>query len=430
MKGSQSAVGSRSVRAKARDTQAGDFCRCFAGFLCALLLSIPVALWIDGQDLSAEELSFSRDRLHFAFSSPVDFGAAENSELTGPESTLTIVQQPPATNVFPTKRQEARSLIEKPNKLTWRSSKKPTRIILQPRGDGLNATAIGHAWSLLPCIADQSCPRAPTELQPLAHASEALPAPAGWGSPKHAQEVARFVTEISLDMLRAGGTGEARLRTRRHSAYRASGAAEESSGRCHALMKPTPTEQLHSILQELGTPGHGPALDRNVSSSLAAAAVATAASFVAFTITDATYGDMLNDVWAGAHRLGLDGRFFYVALDKPTALAACHHRMPAMFFSEPLVLPDSAALPKRPKKFASTKDRVYEAKYGLALALAREKTDFLFFEMDCWMLENPLRAVQNHQVRPRPHPISFRQSKGFRGVVSMWRKSFSIPPSV
>jgi len=65
-------------------------------------------------------------------------------------------------------------------------------------------------------------------------------------------------------------------------------------------------------------------------------------------------------VWAGVHRLGLEDTFFYVALDKPTALAACHHHMPTVYFSEPLQLPPSKAatalkLPQRSPKFTSTK---------------------------------------------------------------------------
>ena len=44
------------------------------------------------------------------------------------------------------------------------------------------------------------------------------------------------------------------------------------------------------------------------------------------------------------------------------------------------------------------KQRKYEAKYGLAVALAREQVDFLFFEMDCFLLQHPLRAVKGHVV--------------------------------
>jgi hypothetical protein len=67
-------------------------------------------------------------------------------------------------------------------------------------------------------------------------------------------------------------------------------------------------------------------------------------------------------VWAGVHRLGLQDTFFYVALDKPTALAACHHHVPTVHFSEPLQLPLSKVsaalkLPQRSAKFTSTKVR-------------------------------------------------------------------------
>jgi hypothetical protein len=30
--------------------------------------------------------------------------------------------------------------------------------------------------------------------------------------------------------------------------------------------------------------------------------------------------------------------------------------------------------------------------------MARQATDFLFFEMDCWMLAHPLRAVDSHPI--------------------------------
>lgn len=55
---------------------------------------------------------------------------------------------------------------------------------------------------------------------------------------------------------------------------------------------------------------------------------------------------------------------------------------------------------------------MYEAKYGLALALAREQTDFLFFEMDCWMLQHPLRAVASHPVNADMY-ISLHQDNPF-----------------
>jgi len=199
--------------------------------------------------------------------------------------------------------------------------------------------------------------------------------------------VGRFVMDMSLDVLRAGGTGEARLRTRRHSAYGASGGDESAaSGRCSALIKPSTTDQLRGLMAQASAASAasgggaaapaapavpaGPAGPAGVggggrlsrSGGGGSGSAATARKFVAFTITDATYGDMLNDVWAGVHRLGMERSFFFVALDKPTALAACHHHMPVLFFKEPLTLPDSKGLPPRSSKFASTKDRVYEAK--------------------------------------------------------------------
>ena len=246
-----------------------------------------------------------------------------------------------------------------------------------------------------------------------------VPTPAEWGSGPHAEEVSRFVMDMSLAVLRDGGTGEARLRARRHSAYGPGGGAEVSSaGRCAALFKPSTTAQLHTVLEGASrrrdaaqrvAAGSGGGEGGGGNASSAAAPPSFVTKFVSFTITDATYGDMLNDVWAGVHRLGLESTFFYVALDRPTAMAACHHHMPVVLFSEPLVLPGAKAggLPARPATFSSTKDRVYEAKYGLALALARERTNFLFFEMDCWMLSHPLRAVAHHPIQVRTQNASF-----------------------
>jgi hypothetical protein len=182
--------------------------------------------------------------------------------------------------------------------------------------------------------------------------------PSSWSVTERGTEVAKFVMDISLDMIRVGGTGEQRLLARRHSAYGTGNGVELGLGRCASLIKPSPTSQLHAILKSFDL-----ADTANPTSHASGGSGGRGGRrFVAFTITDATYGDMLNDVWAGVHRLGLDGSFFYVALDKPTALAACHHHMPVVYFSEPLALPDSKDLPVRSKKFVSTKDRVYEAK--------------------------------------------------------------------
>jgi len=57
-------------------------------------------------------------------------------------------------------------------------------------------------------------------------------------------------------------------------------------------------------------------------------------------------------------------------------------------------------------------DRVYEAKYGLAILMARERTNFLFFEMDCWLLQHPLRAVHLHPIRADMY-ISLHQDNPF-----------------
>jgi len=50
-------------------------------------------------------------------------------------------------------------------------------------------------------------------------------------------------------------------------------------------------------------------------------------------------------------------------------------------------------------------------RYGLAIAMAREATDFLFFEMDCWMLSHPLRAVDTHPIHADLY-MSLHQVKG------------------
>jgi len=44
--------------------------------------------------------------------------------------------------------------------------------------------------------------------------------------------------------------------------------------------------------------------------------------------------------------------------------------------------------------------------------MARERTNFLFFEMDCWLLQHPLRAVQLHPIRADMY-ISLHQDNPF-----------------
>ena len=221
----------------------------------------------------------------------------------------------------------------------------------------VNATLAGHSWAMLPCTADQECPRGPLNFTSVLNVERA-PLLLQASDHSRAPEVSNFVLNMSLDILRAGDTGEARLRARRHSAYGpGGGTATVGVSRCGDLIQPSTTTQLHRILKQTSwfRESHRGGSDSPTPAK---------GKFVAFTITDMTYGDMLNDVWAQIHRLKMEDSFFYVALDKPTALAACHNHMPVLYFSEPLAEDSKSQfqLPKRSKKFSSTKDRVYEAK--------------------------------------------------------------------
>jgi hypothetical protein len=250
----------------------------------------------------------------------------------------------------------------------------------EPREDGLDASQVGYSWSLLPCTADQACGRPSRFVSPTHHVQ-----PSDlfleWKDNSRAEAVSKFVADLSLDMLRVGGTGEARLRARRHSAYSTSPIVDvdenvkNNNARCNALFKSSSQQQLRKLIGDIRnkqtkdnreTSNNNNSLKKTNSTfqgrPIPPHIMSTKSNFVAFTITDATYGDMLNEVWSMMSRLKLTPYFFYVALDKPTAMAACHHHMPTLMFNEPLSLPDSQALPPRDKKFKSTKDRVYEAK--------------------------------------------------------------------
>ena len=145
---------------------------------------------------------------------------------------------------------------------------------------------------------------------------------------------------------------------------------------------------------------------------------------ISFTITDATYGEMLGEVWEMVHRVGLGPAFVFVALDQATAMSACMRGMRVVYFHSPFQRAHeqrgsvwSGPVGRRgraagtqgkggkggqggekekekeeekdtekekgkgkgkgkggqghaPRDFDNTKHRVYEAKYGLAMVLA------------------------------------------------------------
>jgi len=174
----------------------------------------------------------------------------------------------------------------------------------------LNATEVGHTWALLPCAADQACARAPTNLPLLPRGGVAIePSPPEWykahSAPQggHASAVSQFVLGMSLDVLRDGGTGEARLRARRHSAYGPSGGASHGgsaksavASRCTQLMKPSATEQLRGVLKNAERRRVAAAAkNKHSTNGTTLHGISAETKFVSFTITDATYGDMLND---------------------------------------------------------------------------------------------------------------------------------------
>ena len=128
----------------------------------------------------------------------------------------------------------------------------------------VNATLIGHNWPLLPCGFDQNCPRVPLSLLSLAGGATSktgkkiYPFPGDLRSHRRRnEEVSRFVFDMSLAMLKRGGTGEHLLRERRHTAYASttfdterenSGGGRVSEGSCASQLKSSTTKQLHTTL--------------------------------------------------------------------------------------------------------------------------------------------------------------------------------------
>jgi hypothetical protein len=95
---------------------------------------------------------------------------------------------------------------------------------------------------------------------------------------------------------------------------------------------------------------------------------------IAFTITDQTYADMVDDVAKMIHRVGFPvSDFFFVCLDQASVSAVCARGHEAIFY---------------PSKNQRT--RVSEAKFGVAEKLLGAGRSFLFFEMDVWFLRSPL----------------------------------------
>lgn len=95
-----------------------------------------------------------------------------------------------------------------------------------------------------------------------------------------------------------------------------------------------------------------------------------------FTIVDMSYVDMLDEFYTMLSRHGMTKRFFYVSLDETTTRAACAAGYPVLYLA--------------PSPGQSTRARVYSAKYGVAISLIEANIDFLFLEMDVWILRNLL----------------------------------------
>uniref|UniRef100_A0A7S2SU47 Nucleotide-diphospho-sugar transferase domain-containing protein n=1 Tax=Rhizochromulina marina TaxID=1034831 RepID=A0A7S2SU47_9STRA len=273
-----------------------------------------------------------------------------------------------------------------------------------PEDPGVATTS----WQLLPCLAEhQHCASAapPLLLAATEYFAQRPPPPAApdqWARSygRREQEVEQVIQATGMASVAAGGTGEDLLRARLHDSYarrhpatqqeRTAGTSPSQVAACAARLrrpaKPQIGALLHAIRQRASS-----AKNQTVDPPTGLEAKRL---FVSFTISDVTYGDMLHEVYDMTHRLEMAATFFFVALDMPTASAACEAGLPVVFFDAPLSLP--GILPTRDSKFTSTKDRVYEAKYGVALLLGELEVDYLFFEMDCWLLQHPLYAVQQH----------------------------------
>ena len=90
---------------------------------------------------------------------------------------------------------------------------------------------------------------------------------------------------------------------------RAERSCSSNGAACAAALDAPFEEQLHGALRAIV--------------GARAAAGHKGAPEVAFTITDMSYGDMLHEVATMVARVGLRREFFYIALDRATALGAC-----------------------------------------------------------------------------------------------------------
>ena len=87
---------------------------------------------------------------------------------------------------------------------------------------------------------------------------------------------------------------------------------------------------------------------------------------IMFTVVDASYGDMIEEVRIAVGRLTT--ALVFVALDKETAVEARHRGVDVALLDVEL----------------AKKDRIYLAKYYAAMLLCAGGIRFLFFEMDIW----------------------------------------------
>ena len=115
-------------------------------------------------------------------------------------------------------------------------------------------------------------------------------------------------------------------------------------------------------------------------------------------------------------RVGLGPRFFYICLDRATALACC-----AAGYRAALLDASAAAAAARAAHADGDSDGmakkkvVYTAKYAAAQLLAAVGFDFFFFEMDVWMLRAPIdmaavRANATIDLHLALHQVQVRSS--------------------
>lgn len=114
-----------------------------------------------------------------------------------------------------------------------------------------------------------------------------------------------------------------------------------------------------------------------------------------FTIIDASYLDMIDDMWQMLTRVNMVERFFYVSLDEDSSEAACAAGYRVVYLA--------------PDEGRDKRAMVYKAKYHLAVQLIVNKIDFLFIEMDVWIMRDLVPifvqkdtdlVVSLHQNRP------------------------------